>query len=483
MRQERDSLGWMELDENSYYGIFTERAKRNFRISGIKANPNFLKALATIKKAAANANVQTGVIDQKTGHAISEAAQMVISGKFSNQFPLDVFQAGAGTPFNMNMNEVIANISIELLGGKKGQYALVHPNNHVNMSQSSNDVIPTAIRIALLFESENLLTSLNAFSNAISQAASKHENDIRPGRTHLQDAVPTTFGQTIGSYAFAVNKCIERIISARAALQELGIGGTAIGTGINTHPRFKKEIAGQLKNETGYELRISEDTIATTWSHATLLDYSSALRVLAADMSKICDDLMLLNSGPKTGMAEITLPEVEPGSSIMPGKVNPSIPECMKMICFQAIGNDLAVMEAAKSGNLELNVYTPLIGFDLLWSTEILTKGLDMMTELCIKPIRIHKERAAELVKNSLIAATALNPYLGYEVVAEIVKLSLKSNKPIRDIIIENQIMEEKHLQMILDPAGMTHPGNTDKSLATSIKESEGFKRFVSSFS
>lgn len=280
-----------------------------------------------------------------------------------------------------------------------------------------------------------------------------------------------------------MNKCIERIISARAALQELGIGGTAIGTGINTHPRFKKEIAGQLKNETGYELRISEDTIATTWSHATLLDYSSALRVLAADMSKICDDLMLLNSGPKTGMAEITLPEVEPGSSIMPGKVNPSIPECMKMICFQAIGNDLAVMEAAKSGNLELNVYTPLIGFDLLWSTEILTKGLDMMTELCIKPIRIHKERAAELVKNSLIAATALNPYLGYEVVAEIVKLSLKSNKPIRDIIIENQIMEEKHLQMILDPAGMTHPGNTDKSLATSIKESEGFKRFVSSFS
>ncbi len=478
-RTEKDALGTLEVNENAYYGIFTERAKKNFQISGIKAKGSFLTALAIIKKAAAKTNMHLGVLDEKAGEAIVKAADEIIEGKHRNEFPLDVYQAGAGTPFNMNMNEVIANIAIEILGGKKGQYAIVHPNNHVNMAQSSNDVIPTAIRIALLFESEKLLTSMSSIIKALSKVAAEHENTIKAGRTHLQDAVPVTFGQEFNSYAFALNKCIDSIIKARAGLQELGIGGTAIGTGINTHPKFKKTIAHELEKETGYELRIAEDTIATTWSMSAFLEYSSSLRMLAVEISKICDDLMLMNSGPRTGISEITLPEVEPGSSIMPGKVNPSIPECMKMICFQAMGNDLVVMEAAKSGNFELNVYAPVIGYNLLWSTELLANGISMMAELCIEPIIINKERAEKLAGNSLIIATALNPYIGYDAVAELVKRSLRENKPIKEIILENNIIDEKQLAAILDPQNMTHSGLIDKQAAERIRKGEGFKNLL----
>ncbi len=477
-RTEKDALGALEVDAETYYGIFTERAKRNFQISGIKANSSFLKALAIIKKAAANANIKLGVLDSRIGKAIADAADEVIAGSYSEQFPLDVFQAGAGTPFNMNMNEVIANIAIEKLGGKKGQYSIVHPNNHVNMAQSSNDVIPTAIRIAVLLELRKLTSSLEALAQAFESKADEYSDTLKTGRTHLQDAVPMTYGQAFRSQAVSIKKCISRINNAKTEMQELGIGGTAIGTGITTHPKFKEAIVDELNKETNLSLMIAQDSIETTWSASSFLHFSSSLRTLAAELIKICDDLMLLSSGPKTGIAELMLPEAEPGSSIMPGKVNPSIPECMKMICMQAIGNDLAVMEGAKSGNLELNVNTPVIAHNLLWSMELLANGTKMLREFCVSGISVNKERTSYLLENSHVMATALNPYLGYEVVAEIVKIALKENKPVKKVITERQIVTEHELDIILDAKSTTIPQLIDQQLAEKIRGGEGFKKF-----
>ncbi|MBI2575193.1 aspartate ammonia-lyase [Candidatus Woesearchaeota archaeon] len=476
-RTERDALGEMEVDEEAYYGIFTQRAKANFRISGIRAKASFLKALATIKKAAAKANMKLGLLDSKTGAAIAESADEVLSGKHNEQFPLDVFQAGAGTPFNMNMNEVIANLATEKLGGRKGQYT-IHPNDHVNMSQSTNDAVPTATRIAALIETEGLLGELKLLRNAFSTLAEKHKDTLKVARTHLQDAVPITFGQAFSSYAVSVSKCAARIESAKEELQELGIGGTAAGTGINAHPEFRQLIISELQKETGIPFRAAADTIETTWSHSAFLHFSASLRTLAVETAKLCDDLMLLNSGPKAGIGELVLPEVEPGSSIMPGKVNPSIPECMKMICFQVIGNDAAVMESAKAGSLELNVNTPLIMHNILLSIELLTNGARMFRTLCVEGLKVDEEKTAQLFENSHVMATALSPYLGYDVVAALVKTALQEKKTIKEAILEKQLMTKEELDRILKPEKMTQPGIIDKELAARIKAGEGYVRF-----
>ncbi len=477
-RIEKDALGTKDVDAEAYYGIFTQRAIENFQITGIKATHSFLKALAIIKKAAANSNMKLGVLDEEKGKAIVAAADEIISGRYSDQFPLDVFQAGAGTPFNMNMNEVIANIAIEKLGGKKGQYNIIHPNNHVNMAQSSNDVIPTAIRLAILFDVESLLNELILLANELDAKAADYGSILKVGRTHLQDAVPMTYGQAFKSYYTAIEKCTRRIKEAKKELRQLGIGGTAIGTGINTEPLFKKHIIEELRKETGLELSIPDDTIETTWSGSDFLQFSGSLRLLAVEMSKICDDLMLLNSGPKAGISEIKLPEVEPGSSIMPGKVNPSITECMKMICFQVIGNDLSVMESARSGVLELNVYTPLIMHDLLWSIKLMTNGTRMFRELCIKDLKVNIERTGQLLEESLTLATALNPYLGYEVVAEIVKISLEEKKTLRQVISEKKLIEQEDLNKVLNAADMTKPSSINLELQKKIKEGKEYLLF-----
>ncbi|MBI3034284.1 aspartate ammonia-lyase [Candidatus Woesearchaeota archaeon] len=477
-RTERDAIGELDVDSDAYYGIFTERARRNFQISGIKARPAFIRALAIIKKSAARANMQLGLLDRGMAAAIMESADEIIGGRHSGQFPLDVFQAGAGTPFNMNMNEVMANLAIEKLGGKKGQYGIVHPNNHVNMAQSSNDVIPTAARLAVLFEIDALIAELRLLEKEFGAKAEQHKRTLKVGRTHLQDAVPMTFGQVFSSYSSSIGKCTGRLQQAKGELQELGIGGTAVGTGINTHPKFKSLIIGELKKETGLDLRIAQDTIETTWSHSAFLNFSSSLRTLSAELIKICDDLMLLNSGPKAGIGELTLPEVEPGSSIMPGKVNPSITECLKMICFQVIGNDLAIMESSKAGNLELNVNTPLIMHDLLWSIGMLANGARMLRECCIEGIAVNKERAESLLESSLVLGTALNPYFGYEIVAEIVKISLQQNKPLREVIVENRLVSDNDLGRILDSRQMVSPNESDRELAARIKSSESLQRF-----
>ena len=477
-RVERDSLGTLEVPAEAYYGIFTERAKKNFRISGIKSERNFIKALALIKKAAAAANVDIGILDKKIGEAIVAAASEVADGKWDSQFPLDVFQAGAGTPFNMNCNEVIANVATEKLGGKKGDYSVVHPNNHVNMAQSSNDVIPTAIRISTLFSLQPLMIALGKLAAEFRKKAEQYKDVVKTGRTHLEDAVPIRFDQVFNSYAKALDYCARRIKTAEDSLLQLGIGGTAVGTGINTHPRFKARVVAKLTEYTGLKFSVAADSVLTTWSAATFLEASNSLRLLATETIKISNDLVLLNSGPKTAIAEIVLPEVEPGSSIMPGKVNPSVPECAVMVCYQVLGNDYAVAEAAKSGQMELNVMTPLIGFDLLWSIKLMTNALQMLDEFCVKGLVVDAERSQRLLEKGLSLVTALNPYIGYDVAAEIVKIALKENKPLPQVILENKVMAAEDLGKVLNAEAMTEPGLIDKMLQQKVHSSEGFKRF-----
>ncbi len=477
-RIEKDALGTLEVPDDAYYGIFTERARQNFNISGIKADRDFIRALALIKKSAAAANVELGTLDKTAGEAIIAAAGEVAEGKWDSQFPLDVFQAGAGTPFNMNCNEVIANVAIEKLRGKKGDYSLVHPNNHVNMAQSSNDVIPTTIRIATLFSMQPLMLAIGKLAAKFREKARQYDGIVKTGRTHLEDAVPVRFEQVFNSYAKALDDCARRISTAEYSLLQLGIGGTAIGTGINTHPQFKERTVRNLSQYTGFKFAVAVDSILTTWSASTFLEASNSLRLLASETIKICNDLILLNSGPKTAIAEIVLPEVEPGSSIMPGKVNPSVPECAIMVCLQVLGNDFAIAEAAKSGQLELNVMTPLIAFDLLWSARIMTNAINMLSESCIQGMTVDVARAQQLLEKGLSLVTALNPYIGYDAAAEIVKIALKEDKPLTAVILEHNIMDEQDLRKILDAKAMTEPGLVDKMLQGKIQGSEAFRKF-----
>ncbi len=468
-RIERDSLGEIEVPDTVLYGAFTTRALRNFQISGIRANKEFISSIALIKKAAAHANMKLGILDKKLGNAIVQAADEIILGKYMDEFILDVFQAGAGTPFNMNTNEVIANIAIKNLGGKPGDYHLVHPNNHVNMAQSSNDVIPTAIRVSVLLTLPGLIEELEKIISAFQERSKEYNSIIKIGRTHLEDAVPIRFGQVFDGYWASLERCIERIKNAEKGMLELSIGGTAIGTGINTHPDFKKTVISELTKLTGLEF-YQGNSVMLSWSMASFVDMSNALRMVAIELNKISNDLRLLNSGPKTGIAEIILPEVEPGSSIMPGKVNPSIPETVNMVCFQVIGNDHAISLAAEAGQLELNVMTPLIAFDLLWNIELLTRTTRMLRVDCVSGIIVDKKRCSELLENSHAMATFLNSYMGYENVAELVKTALAENKSLRQVLLEKDIIPEKYLNEILDPMKMTEPGIIDEEIIDEIR-------------
>ncbi len=468
-RFEKDSLGEVEVPDNVLYGAFTTRAARNFRISGIRAKHEFIKSIALIKKAAALANMKLGVLDKKTGEAIVEAADEVIDGKHGDQFILDVFQAGAGTPFNMNTNEVIANLAIRKLGGKPGDYHLVHPNNHVNMAQSSNDVIPASIRLSVLLSLPGLIRELDEIALAFHEKAREYDSVIKVGRTHLEDAVPVRYGQVFDGYGAAISKCAGRIKDAENSMLELGIGGTAIGTGINTHPDYKKTVISELNRLTGLGF-YQGNSIMMSWSMAGFVEMSNALRILAGELNKISNDLRLLNSGPRAGIAEIVLPEVEPGSSIMPGKINPSIAEAVNMVCFQVIGNDHAVSLAAEAGQMELNVMTPLIAFDLLWSIELLTNAVRMFRVDCIEGIVVDEKRCSELLENSHALATVLNPYIGYENVAMLVKTALSENKSLKQVLIEKDVIPVKYLNGILDAKKMTEPGVIDANVIKEIR-------------
>lgn len=477
-RIEKDVMGEIKVPDDSYYGAFTQRAKTNFQISGIKAHKEFLVALATIKKAAALANMELKQLDEKIGNAIVKAADEVIEGKFDEYFVLDIYQAGAGTPFNMNCNEIIANRVTELLGGKLGQY-IVNPNNHVNMAQSTNDVIPTTTRIAILFLLGDLIQESRKFEWSLRKKAEEFKAILKVGRTHYEDAVPITLGQEFESYAVSIAKDIKRMLDASEELKELGIGGTAIGTGIITHPKFHETIIKKLNEITKLDLKTTKNMIELTQNYNAFVSFSSSLKMIAIDLFRISNNLSILNSGPKAGIAEIMLPDVEPGSSIMPGKINPSIPECAIMVCYDVMGKDKTVELAAQYSILELNVMCPIIAYNILQSIKLLANTLKMFRECCVDGIQANEERCLELLHKSTAISTALNPYLGYQAVSKIVKECLKNNSTIKETILKYKLIEEDDLNKILSPEEMTKPKEIDLKLVEKIKNSENYKKFL----
>jgi aspartate ammonia-lyase len=455
-RIERDSLGEREIPRDAYYGIQTARAVENFPISGLRPYPELVTATVRIKRAAASVNLSLGVLDPRIGRAIESAADEVLSGMLREHFVVDPFQAGAGTSHNMNTNEVLANRAIELLGGEKGDYSIVHPNDHVNMGQSTNDVFPTAIRLSSLELAGRLTSEMGALVEALRARAAEFDPIVKSGRTHLQDAVPIRLGQEFGAYATAISKNIERIGAASNELREIGLGGTAVGTGLNAAPGYRKLAVEELSRLTGQELKRAEDYFEAMQSMSPFVLLSGALKVLATDAIRIANDLRLLSSGPYTGFAEINLPAVQPGSSIMPGKVNPVIAEMIGMVGFQVIGNDATIASAAQAGQLELNVMMPVIAFDLLMSLTILTNGLRVLRERSVKGITANEERCRWYVEHSVALVTALNPRVGYARAAEIAKRALATGKTVRETLIEEGLMPPEEVEKVMDTYSMT---------------------------
>jgi aspartate ammonia-lyase len=449
-RTESDFLGEVEVPEDAYYGIFTVRASNTFKLSSQKVNLKLIRAVALIKKSAAAANAELGTLDTEYGTQIMLAADEVIAGKFDNEFIIDAYQAGAGTPLHMNTNEVIANRANEMLGGKKGTYDPITPNNHVNMSQSSNDVTPTAIRLASIPEAKKLLKESEQLEKSFRKLGTEHRKLLKCGRTHLMDAVPLTYGQVFDSWAMALEKDHASIEQSIEALLELGIGGTALGSGINTHPDFKKTIVSKIKEFSGLEVRVAKDSFETTQSMNDFLKLSATLHAYATTLNRICNELRMLSSGPKTGLAEIILPAVEPGSSIMPGKINPSVPEAINMVCWQVMGNDKAIEMGAQSGQFELNWSTPLIGHNLLHSLEILTNGIKVLREECIDELKVDEERVKQLLDSSFAYATAFNPYLGYSTVSKLVREAYEKQVPLKSLILEKGLMTKDEIEKVI---------------------------------
>ena len=455
-RIERDSLGERELPGDGYYGIQTARAIENFPISGWKAYPSLVTATIQIKKAAARVNSALGSLDARIGKAIEAAADEILAGKLRDQFVVDPFQAGAGTSHNMNTNEVLANRAIELLDGEKGDYTIVHPNDHVNMAQSTNDVFPTAMRLAALEEVGKLIVTLDLLAAALRRKSIEFNQIVKSGRTHLQDAVPIRLGQEFGAYATAIRKNADRIARAAEELKEIGLGGTATGTGLNAVPGYRKRVVEELGCLTKQTLRATEDYFEAMQSMSPFVGLSGALRTLATDIIRIANDLRLLSSGPNTGLAEMSLPAVQPGSSIMPGKVNPVIAEMTDMVCFQVMGNDLVIATAAQAGQLELNVMMPVIAFNLSMSLSIFTNALTVLRERCVEGITANQERCRWYAEHSVALVTALNPRIGYARAAEIAKRAIAKGKTIRETIEEDGLLTPAELAEVMDTRVMT---------------------------
>ena len=458
-RTERDPLGERAVPADAYYGIQTARALENFPISGLRAPALLVDATVLIKKAAALANVTLGRLQPHLGNAITEAADEVLDGRLRDQFVVDVYQAGAGTSHNMNANEVIANRAAELLGGARGEYHLVHPNDHVNMGQSTNDVFPTATRLALLLGHRDLVVSARALATALAVKAKEFDDVLKVGRTHLQDAVPMTMGQEFGGYAACIDRAANDLERTSVQLQELNLGATAVGTGLNAGDDYTTIAIGHLSKLTALTLLPAVDRFRVTQSMGDVLAYSGAMRRLSVELSKIASDLRLLSSGPRAGLAEIRLPAVQPGSSIMPGKVNPSIPEMVNQVCYQVIGCDTTVCIAAEAGQLELNVMMPVMAWNALHSSTILRNAMAVLRSRCVEGITVDAERCRELLDRSTAVATALSPYIGYAKTAEIAKASVQTGRSIRDLVLEQGLMDAAQLDQILSPGAMTQPG------------------------
>ena len=458
-RIERDPLGDVHVPADAYYGAQTQRAVDNFRISGLTAPEELVRATILIKQAAAEANASLDRLPADVADAIVRAAREALDGRFASHFVVDVYQAGAGTSHNMNANEVLANRAAELLGGRRGDHSRVHPNDHVNMGQSTNDVFPAATRLSILLMRDGLLGSARALENGLREKSREFADVLKTGRTHLQDAVPMTLGQEFGGYAENVAHGAADVERASEQLTELNLGATAVGTGLNAGEDFESAVVANLARATRLPLRTASNRFRVTQSMGDVLAYSGALRRLAIEVGKIASDLRLLSMGPRAGIAEIALPAVQPGSSIMPGKVNPSIPEMVNQVCFQVMGCDLTVAAAAEAGQLELNVMMPVIAWNSLHASRIMREAMRTLQDKCIAGIRADRKRSRELLDRSTAVATALSPYIGYEATAEIAKESVRTGRPIHDLVRAKRLLSERELDDILSVEAMTSPG------------------------
>lgn len=464
-REESDSIGTKPVPTDAYYGVQTLRAAENFRITGLKMHEEFINSLALIKKASAISNREVGLLSKKIESAILQACDEVIIGNLYNEFIIDPIQGGAGTSANMNINEVVANRANEILGGEKGVYNIVHPNDHVNMGQSTNDVIPTAGKITILKLLPKVVEQLEKLYEALVEKSQEFDDVIKMGRTQMQDAIPIRLGQEFKAYSSVIKRDIARIKKVQDELKVVNMGGTAIGTGMNADEEYFNKVVPNLNIVTGLDLRQAEDLIDSTQNLDCFVSVSSTIKTCAVSLSKIANDLRLMSSGPRTGFGEINLPPKQNGSSIMPGKVNPVIPEVMSQVAFKIIGNDVAITMAAEAGQLELNAFEPLIFLNLFQSIEMLANGINTFTENCIKGITANRERCKELVENSIGIVTAICPHVGYKKAAEIAKIAMATGEPIRNIILKNNIMSESELNDVLDPINMTEPGISAKYL------------------
>ena len=458
-RTERDPLGEFAVPADAYYGIQTARAVENFPISGLRAPADLILATVLIKKAAAQANAGLKRLDARIADAIAAASDEVAGGALRDQFVVDVYQAGAGTSHNMNTNEVLANRAGELLGAPRGEYRVVHPNDHVNMGQSTNDVFPTATRLALLMMHGALAESTRALATAFARKTEAFRDVLKVGRTHLQDAVPITLGQEFGGYAACLDRSADELDHAAVGLQELNLGSTAVGTGLNAGDDYTAAAIHHLSSYTRLALKPAANRFRVTQSMGDVVTYSGAMRRLAVEAGKIASDLRLLSMGPRAGIAEITLPAVQPGSSIMPGKVNPSIPEMVNQVCYQVHGCDVTISAAAEAGQLELNVMMPVIAWNALHMSRILREAMHALRTRCVNGIEADADRCRELLDRSTATATALSPYIGYAATAEIAKESVKTGTPIRDIVLERGLMDQQKLDRVLSAENMTRPG------------------------
>lgn len=464
-RIESDSIGTREVPKDAYYGVQTLRAAENFKITGLKTHKEFINSLAEIKMASAITNGEVGLLSRNIEKAIVRACDEIVAGAWHEEFITDPIQGGAGTSMNMNANEVIANRAIEILGGSKGDYSIVHPNDHVNMGQSTNDVIPTAGKITALRLLPKALNKLKELYEALKTKSEEFDDVIKMGRTQMQDAVPIRLGQEFGAYSAVVNRDIKRIEKAMEVLKIVNMGATAIGTGINADKQYEEKIVPNLNSVTGLNLRQSEDLVDGTQNVDGFVEVSSAIKTCAVSLSKIANDLRLMSSGPKTGFGEIILPPKQNGSSIMPGKVNPVIPEVINQIAFNIVGNDMTITMAAEAGQLELNAFEPVIFYKLFESIETLTNGIDTFINNCILGITANRSRCKDLVENSVGIVTALCPYVGYKESARIAKIAMKTGEPVREIILKLGILEEEELNEVLDTKAMTQPGISAKQL------------------
>lgn len=465
VRTEKDFLGTKEVPIDAYYGVQTMRAVENFPITGARLHEELIRAMAIVKKAAAMANMEIQQLTPRLGNAIVEAAKEIIDGKWHDQFIVDPIQGGAGTSINMNTNEVIANRAIELLGGKKGDYSMLSPNSHVNMAQSTNDSFPTAIHIAVLALVDKLLLTMEDLQHSFQKKAKEFDSVIKMGRTHLQDAVPIRLGQEFDAYGRVLSRDIERIEKTRQYLFEVNMGATAVGTGLNADRRYIERVVEILAEISGFPMVNAENLVDATQNTDAYTQASAALKVCMINMSKIANDLRLLASGPRAGLGEISLPARQPGSSIMPGKVNPVMCEVVNQVAFQVIGNDHTICLASEAGQLELNVMEPVLVFNLLQSLSIMNQVFKVFKVHCIDGIEANVERCKEYVDKSVGIITALNPHLGYETAARIAREAITSGRSVRELCLSNQVLTEEELDLILDPYEMTHPGIAGLSL------------------